>query len=634
MIQIRTYLTAWLTLSLLPLSSVQAQDNKASLLAELSIEELANIQITSAARHPEFLGDASAAIFVITSDSIRRSGAATLPEALRLAPNLQVARLDASQYAISARGFNNAIGNKLLVLIDGRTVYTPFFSGVFWDQQDVMLEDVDRIEVISGPGATLWGANAVNGVINVITKSSAHTQGGLLVVGAGNQGREASFRYGGVLGEGATFRVYAKGDVTRPVVSIGNAAATDGRSRGQLGWRADWADKNTELTLQGDVYEGATDNRGFFGRFDIGRVEASGANILGRLTRKLEAGQDVRLQAYYDYTDRKDAFLYQPRQRVLDVEFQHGVPLESHRLLWGGGYRQASDVIRPGVIFGFAPAQASLHWANLFVQDEFKVTEHLNLTVGTKLERNDFTGMESLPSARFEWKPSPHQLWWGAVSRAVRAPARLDRDIRLPPNPPFIIAGGPDFESEVAKVLELGYRSQPSSTLSYSVTAFQHHWDKLRSGQRAPGAQVQNMIEGKTWGLEAWGEWHAARNLRLAGGLSVLRKNLRVMPGSTDPEGPRALGNDPGHQWMLRAGFNLPHRQELDVIVRRVGALPDPAVPAYTAVDVRFGWTVRPGVEFSIVGQNLFDGAHPEFNAPMNRKEIPRNVALRIRWTL
>lgn len=631
MIQPRACLAGLLALSLSP---IQAQDNKASALAELSLEELASIQITSAARHPEFLGDASAAIFVITSDSIRRSGASTLPEALRLAPNLQVARLDASQYAISARGFNNAIGNKLLVLIDGRTVYTPFFSGVFWDQQDVMLEDVDRIEVISGPGGTLWGANAVNGVINVITKSSASTQGGLVAVGAGNQGRDASFRYGGVLGGGGTFRVYAKGDATRPVVQTGSAAATDGRSRGQMGWRADWVDNGSELTFQGDVYAGATDSRGLFGRFDLGRVEASGGNVLGRLTRKLPAGQDVRLQAYYDYTDRKDAFLYQPRQRVLDVEFQHGVPLGAHRLLWGGGYRQARDDIRPGVIFGFTPAAASLRWANVFVQDEFKLTDRLNLTLGTKLEKNDFTGMESLPSARFEWKPSPQQLWWGAVSRAVRAPARLDRDIHLPPNPPFLIAGGPDFQSEIAKVLELGYRSQPSASLSYSVTAFQHHWDKLRSGQRPPGAQVQNMIEGKTWGLEAWGEWHAARHLRLAGGLSLLRKNLRVRPGSSDPEGPRALGNDPRHQWMLRAGLNLPHRQELDVIVRRVGALPDPAVPAYTAVDLRFGWTVRPGVELSIVGQNLFDGSHPEFNATLNRREIPRNVALRVRWSL
>ena len=631
MIQTRTYLTGLLALSL---SAVHAQDSKAVALAELSLEELANIQVTSASRYPELLGDASASIFVITSESIRRAGATTLPEALRLAPNLQVARLDASQYAISARGFNNAIGNKLLVLIDGRTVYTPFFSGVFWDQQDVMLEDVDRIEVISGPGGTLWGANAVNGVINVISKSSANTQGGLVVVGAGNQGRDASFRYGGALGEGGTFRVYGKTDTTRPVVQAGSAAATDGRSRGQLGWRADWADQTTELTLQGDVYAGATDSRGFFGRIDLGKVEGSGANVLGRLSRKLDAGQDIRLQAYYDFTDRKDAFLYQPQQRVFDVEFQHGVPLGSHRLLWGGGYRQASDVIRPGVLFGFVPAEAKLRWTNLFVQDEFRLTDRLNVTVGTKFEKNDFTGWESLPSARLKWKPSPEQLWWGAVSRAVRAPARLDRDIRLPPNPPFLIAGGPGFESEVAKVIELGYRAQPSSTLSYSVTAFQHHWDKLRSGQPAPGAQVQNMIAGKTWGLEAWGEWQAARNLRLAGGLSVLRKNLRILPGSSDPEGPRALGNDPSHQWMLRAGFNLPHRQELDVIVRRVGALPDPAVRGYTAVDIRFGWAVRPGIDLSIVGQNLFDSAHTEFSAPLSRREIPRNIALRVRWTL
>ncbi len=624
----------WIGVLALSISAVHAQDTQVAALAELSLEELGNIEVTSAARRPELVGDASAAIFVITSDSIRRSGATSLPEALRLAPNLQVARLDASQYAISARGFNNAIGNKLLVLIDGRTVYTPFFSGVFWDQQDVLLEDVDRIEVISGAGGTLWGANAVNGVINVITKPSASTQGGLVVLGAGNQGSDASFRYGGSLQGGGSFRVYAKSEENNNTKTAAQVAGKDGRRRTQVGFRADWLDSNGGVTLQGDAYSGRTDSRGPFGAVDLGRVEASGGNLLGRLTRKLDGGQDLRLQAYYDFTDRKDAFLYQPRQRVLDVEFQHGIPLEGHQLLWGGGYRQASDTIRPGVIFGFTPNETSMHWTNLFVQDEIRLTDRLNLTLGAKLESNGFTGTEFLPGARFEWKPSPHQLWWGSASRAVRAPARLDRDIRLPPRPPFFIAGGSQFQSEVAEVLELGYRAQPSSTLSYSVTAFQHNWDKLRSGQRPPNAQVQNMIEGTTRGIEAWGEWQAARNLKLGAGLSLLRKHLTVKPGSTDPEGPRALGNDPTHQWMLRAGLNLPHQQELDVIVRRVGALPDPAVPAYTAVDLHYGWKVRPGVVLSVAAQNLFDRSHPEFNAAGGRQEIPRSIALRIRWSM
>lgn len=624
----------WIGVLALSLSTAHAQSSQGSALAELSLEELGNIEITSASRRPELLGDASASIFVITSDSIRRSGANTLPEALRLAPNLQVARLDASQYAISARGFNNAIGNKLLVLIDGRTVYTPFFSGVFWDQQDVMLEDVDRIEVISGAGGTLWGANAVNGVINVITKPSASTQGGLVSLGAGNQGTDASFRYGGRFDGGGSFRVYAKSEEVQNTKTSTQAPGKDGRSRTQLGFRADWLDSQGGVTLQGDAYTGRTDNRGLLGAIDLGRLEASGGNLLGRLTRKLGGGQDLRVQAYYDYTDRKDALLYQPRQRILDVEFQHGIPMEGHQLLWGGGYRQARDTILPGVIFGFTPNETSMHWANVFVQDEIKLTDRFNLTLGAKLESNGYTGTEFLPGARFEWKPSPDQLWWGSASRAVRAPARLDRDIRLPPKPPFFIAGGSEFQSEVAKVLELGYRAQLSGALSYSVTAFHHDWDKLRSGQKPMNAQVQNMIAGTTWGVEAWGEWQVVRNARLGAGLSLLRKHLAVKPGSTDPEGPRALGNDPSHQWMLRAGVNLPHQQELDVIVRRVGALPDPAVPAYTAVDLHYGWKVRTGVDLSVAVQNLFDRSHPEFNAANGRQEIPRSIALRIRWSM
>ncbi len=225
-------------------------------------------------------------------------------------------------------------------------------------------------------------------------------------------------------------------------------------------------------------------------------------------------------------------------------------------------------------------------------------------------------------------------MLWSALSRAVRAPARLDRDIRLPPAPPYLIAGGSGFVAEVAKVLEIGYRGQPTSALSYSVTAFRHDWDKLRSGQPAPNAQVQNMIEGATWGLEGWGDWQPAQSLRLGAGFTALRKNLRLKPGSTDPDGPWQLGNDPGHQWMLRSSFTLPHRQELDITMRRVAALPQPAVPAYTALDLRYGWRLRPAMELSLIVRNLMDRGHPEFGAAQGRSEIPRSVLLRLRWDL
>jgi len=613
-----------------PLAARPAQDP----LADLSLEELSNLEITSVSKRAERLSDAPASIFVITANDIRRSGAASLPEALRLAPNLQVARIDAGQYAITARGFNNAIGNKLLVLIDGRTVYTPFFSGVFWDQQDVMLEDVERIEVISGPGAVLWGANAVNGVINVITRSSADTLGTLAVAGGGNREDGAALRHGGTLADSGHFRVYGKATQMQNTRTADGSPVADGRDGWQAGFRTDWAAASGSLTLQGDAYRSHAEQRGYLGNFNLGAIEVSGTNLLARWTQRFSGGSDLRVQTYYDHMRHDDATLYRPREDVFDFEFQHGLTLDAHKLLWGGGYRQAHDDIQPGLFFGFIPASSTQDWSNVFLQDEILLGERLMLTLGAKLERNDFTGTEKLPNLRLAWKLADEQLLWASLSRAVRAPARLDRDIVLPPRPPYYIAGGPDFVSEVAKVFELGYRGQPTHTLSYSLTAFRHDWNRLRSGQTPPDAHVQNMIEGDTYGVEAWAQWEPMPGWRLSGGGTVLRENLRLEPGSTDPVGPRNLGNDPGNQWQLRSAFSLPQRQELDLAVRHVAALPFPAVPAYTAFDLHYGRWLRPDLELSVSGQNLLDGSHPEFDAAPGRSEIGRSVSLRLRWWL
>ena len=301
---------------------------------------------------------------------------------------------------------------------------------------------------------------------------------------------------------------------------------------------------------------------------------------------------------------------------------------------WGGGYRRAHDDIQPGFFFGFIPASSTLSWTNLFAQDEIKLGEKLNLTLGARLEHNDFTGTEVLPSARLAWKLSNDGLLWAAVSRAVRAPSLLDRDIVLPPNPPFLIAGGPDFVSEVANVYELGYRAQPSRELSFSVTGFYQDWDKLRSGQPPPNAQVQNMLYGSTSGIEAWATWQPARQWRLTGGVTTLHKDLRLRPGSTDPVGASNLGNDPDYQWMLRSAFNLSDRQQFDVMVRRVSALPDPAVPAYTAIDLRYGWHINAQLDMSLVVRNLLDVAHPEFNAAPDRSQIGRSAFVQLEWSL
>ena len=612
-----------------PCGSARADDAPA--LADLSLEELAHIEITSVSRRAESLSTSPASVFVITREAIRRSGAGTLPQALRLAPNLQVAQIDARQYAINARGFNDAIGNKLLVLVDGRTVYTPFFSGVFWDQQDVLLEDVERIEVISGPGATLWGANAVNGVINVITRSADEARDGVAVLQAGAQGHQAGLRLAGSVGEQGHLRGYALRTRFQNTRTASGQALSDGGSRAQVGFRGDWVEAQSRVTVQGDAYEGHDEDRPLNAALTLPALTYSGANLLARLTRRLDDGGEYSVQGYLDRTRRDDPALYRPHVDTADLEFQHLLPLQGHRLMWGGHYRHSRDDIQPGLIFGFRPPQRSLSWRSLFVQDEFPLSDTVRLDLGLKLEHNDFTGTEHLPGLRLAWQAAPGHVVWSALSRAVRAPARLDRDIVLPPQPPFIIAGGPDFQSEVAWVAELGYRGRPSPVLNLSMTAYLHDWDRLRSGQVPPNAMVQNRIEGHTYGLEGWATWQLALNWRLSAGFTLLRKALEVEAGSTDPTGPRALGNDPRHQVSARLAVDLAPTQELDLMVRHIGALPAPALPAYTAVDLRWGWRAGPRVDVDLIGQNLFDPSHPEFGDVRRRAELPRQFQLRLR---
>jgi len=601
-------------------------------LTDLSLEQLTNIEVTSVSRRAERLADAPASVYVITGDDIRRAGVNSLPEALRLAPNLQVARTSASGYAISARGFNSTSANKLLVLIDGRSVYTPLFSGVFWDAQDVILEDVERIEVISGPGATLWGANAVNGVINVITRSAEASQGALLGAGGGNRESGGTGRYGGKIGTDGHYRVYGKYFDRANTELASGMEVRDGAQKGQVGFRADWGGASRGFTLQGDAFTGKSDQA------QPGRTSIDGINLLGRWNQQLAGGSDIRVQGYYDHTERNIPGTFREVLDILDVEFQHGIPLAaSQRLLWGGGYRYARDSVQNSAALAFLPADRNLDWANLFVQDEIKLSASMELTAGLKLESNDYTGWEYLPSVRLAWKPSADQLLWTALSRAVRAPSRLDRELFAPGNPPFtVLAGGPNFRSEISNVFEIGYRAQPVSVISYSVTAFYHEHDHLRSLEPAPGGGFvfANLMEGTTKGVEAWGSYQVTGMWRLSGGIVLLDQDLERKPGSLDPTGPSALGNDPAYQWRLRSAMNLTDRHQFDIIVRGVGALPSPAVPAYTAVDARLGWRPSREMEFSLTLQNLFDRAHPEFGAAPGRSEYERGVFLKLLWRM
>ncbi|MBI3810618.1 MAG: TonB-dependent receptor [Nitrospirae bacterium] len=604
-------------------------------LAELSLEELMNIDVTSVSKSPEKWLEAPAAIYVITQEDIRRSAVTSIPEALRLAPNLEVARVDASQYAITARGFNSTSANKLLVLIDGRSVYTPLYSGVFWDVQDVLLEDIERIEVISGPGSTLWGANAVNGVINIITRHSRDTTGALVSVGAGTEERGAGVRYGAHLGGNTTYRVYVKDFRRDDTATENDASLHDSWSKGQAGFRIDRDGSADALTFQGDIYDGSIDQKVNDDK------TISGGNVVGRWSRTFQNGSALQTQVFYDRVRREYPGTFAEVRDTYDLDLQHHIPMGArHDLVWGGGYRVSSDDVTNSALLAFLPAHRSLSLANIFLQDGISLHERLKLTVGTKLERNDYTGWEVQPNVRLAWKLHD-ALLWSAVSRAVRTPSRLDRDLFAPGAPPFFLAGGPDFKSEILTAYEIGYRVQPVSQMSLSISTFYNVYDKLRSVELAPGGVAPlgpfvlgNKMVGNTYGAETWGNYRVVDWWRLSAGYNYLKKRLRFESDSSDTFGVKAAGNDPTHQFSARSTMNLGRNLELDAAVRVIGGLPDPNVPGYVALDMRLGWTVLKGVEVSLAGFNLLDRRHPEFGQDPTRSELDRTFYAKVLWNL
>lgn len=597
-------------------------------IADFTLEQLGEVVVTSVSRREEPLGSAAASIYVISADDIRRSGATRLPEALRLAPNLHVAGADANLYAISARGFNNTLANRLLVLIDGRIVYSPLFSGVFWEVQDVMLEDVDRIEVISGPGATLWGTNAVNGVINVVTRAARDTQNALVTAGIGNRERSGAVRYGGRLANDGYYRIYAKyGDRENSVARSG-ASITDAADRSQTGFRLDWGSADRGLTVQGDAYK--TDIAQAIG----GSRDLAGANVIARWTQRHADGSGIQAQAYYDRVERDQPGAIREALDIFDVQIQHGFNAgAAHRVLWGAGYRYANDHVEnlaPSAL-GFIPDSRDLRWWNLFAQNEWRPRPDLALTLGIRAEHNDYTGLEWLPTFRFAWSLTPAHVLWGAGSRAVRAPSRIDRELFIPAaGPVSLVRGGPNFRSEVSNVYELGYRTQLTPALNYSLTVFRHEHQRLRSLEPGLGAAIENRIEGSTSGLETWARYRPFSNWRLDAGWVLLRQRLRPEPGSASAV--NGLGSDPPHWLTLRSSVDLTPRHQLDIMARRVGSLPFGVEASYTAVDVRFGWHARRDLELSILGQNLFDPRHAEWGPLNSPAEHRRGVFLKAVW--
>jgi iron complex outermembrane receptor protein len=616
-------------------AAVAAPD--ASELSDLSLEQLSNVVVTSVSRQEELLARAAASIAIIGSSDIRRSGARSLSEALRLAPNLQVARVDARNYAITARGFNSAFENKLLVLIDGRSVYSPLFSGVFWDAQDLVMDDIERIEVISGPGSTVWGANAVNGVINVITKSATETLGGRATFAAGGGERTGTARYGAELGSHASYRVYAKTVRVDDSVTASGVSTGTGFERSQAGFRTDWdLDRaGASATLSGDAYQGS------LGQIGTRNIRIGGANLNASVTGRRGDNGDYRLQLLFDHTERNQPNAFVEHLDTVDAQAQYNLRLgQRHRLSFGAGYRFAKDDLQSGAGFAFLPAELNLHTGNVFAQDEIALAEALRFTAGLKVEHNNYTGAEFLPNLRLGWSPSNTSLVWSSLSRTVRAPSRIDRDFYAPAAPGivngvprFAIGGGPDFVSETANVFELGYRAQPTALFSWSVTGFYSQYDRLRTLEPLAGGGVgfRNFGEGRVRGVEMWGRWHPSDSLHLSAGLvrQAIRSGLSA--GSRDSSGATGLStNDPGRHWLLRASKDISDTSQVDATLRYQGSLPAPAVPAYYEMDVRWMWALLPNTELALIGQNLLHGSHVEFGGAPGASVFERSVMLKL----
>lgn len=630
---------AVLGLVAIPVPAAPQESVAASELKRLSIEELMEIEVTSTSRRTERFSRAAAAITVITAEEIRRSGANSLPEALRLANTLHVARTSQREWAISARGFNLTTANKMLVLIDGRSVYTPLFSGVFWDVQDVLLEDVERIEVIRGPGATLWGANAVNGIINIVTRRAEDTQGGLAIAGGGTEERAfGAVRYGGRLGERGHYRAYGKYNERDALVTVAGQDAGNPKDFGQGGFRADWRTSGTDvLTLQGDAYTGQ------IGDPLRDEINLDGGNLLGRWSRHFADGSDLSLQVYWDRSHRHLPGLFEEHRDTVDLDFDRRIRLLEgrHEVVWGLGYRHTRDRVGNSATVLFLPDRREQDLFSLFAQDEIRLLgDRLRLTVGTKLEHNDSTGLEVQPNVRAAWSPNDRRMLWAAVSRAVRTPTRLDEDLVLatPEGAPLIV-GSRDFESEKLLAYELGYRTQLRPEVSFDLATFYHVYDDLRSQEPSPATggipvTLANNLEANTRGVEARINAQPLPWWRLYAGYAYFDRELRLDPESRDRTGGRGEGNDPRHRFMLRSNFDLPGGVELDGWLRYVGELPFPEVPSYLTLDLRIGWRPTRSLELALIGQDLLEEAHAEFGpATPQRQQVERRVYGKATWS-
>jgi iron complex outermembrane recepter protein len=636
-------------------------------LNQLSLAELGKVEITTVSKDPETVQRTPAAVYVITQEEMRRSGATTLPEALRLAPGVEVARIDADHWSVAVRGFAGQFSKSLLVLINGRSVYTPLFSGVYWDAQNVMLDDVDRIEVIRGPGGTIWGANAVNGVINIITKNAKETNGFLSSAGGGSLDQGvANVRYGSTTAKGLSYRLYSMGAMRGPEYHPNGDNFDDWRM-GQLGFRTDWTRGTQDsYTVQGDIYRGKSGESLQLAAFspiaevtEEDEASFSGGNLLARWRRTTSDGSDIQIQAYFDRTNRQDIEVGETRD-TLDVDYlQRQRTFGEQELTWGLGARLSpSNVIQTSPAVNFLPNQQTDSIYSSFIQYELPLFEDkFTVTAGNKFERNNFCGLGYEPSVRLLWSPTDRQSAWAAVTRALRTPSRLDDDVQFdilvqatPPPPVFFeIVGNPKMKAEQLIAYESGYRARLSKSLYVDFAAFFNTYKDLQGYGPLSLAETSNpppldvlivvpyanVIEGRTIGTEINPSWDVTHVWQVRGSYSLLHMDLGDKPGFTDVGGLLGtyMGSSPTHVANMQSIEDLPQHFELSQTYRYSSQLPEYSVHPYNTLDARLGRRVGEGFEFAAVGQNLLRSSHPEFGGdPGPLVGIKRTAYLSIRW--
>jgi iron complex outermembrane recepter protein len=657
---------ALIALCLLPACSGQTPD-----LTQKSLEDLMSIEVTSVSKREQKTSQAAAAIFVISREDIGRSGALNIPDLLRMVPGLDVAQIDVGKWAISARGFNGQYSNKLLVLIDGRTVYSPIFAGVFWDSQNVPIDSIERIEVIRGPGAAVWGSNAVNGVINIITQSAGNTQGGNIAAGAGNASTgPETIRYGGKLRNLGAYRVSAEGFQLNVLPTL---AGLDGQDDWRLvhgGFRTDTTiSAKDSLTTEGEIYQG---NAGEIAFFPVSllppenataalRDRYSGGNLLARWKRTFSPGSETSLQVYFDRTARSDS-TYNLGQNTFDIDFQHHIVWGARQdIVWGLGYRVSSDEMAPTLRISVTPESRRTELFSSSVQDEITLRpDRFHLSLGARLEHNDYTGFDFQPSARMVWTPDRKNSIWGAVSHADRTPARSDTNFRVnfealpgPGNLPILVSifGNPNQKNEELAAFETGYRTTLTSRFSLDSTVFYNRYHDLSSVE--PGdtrietspAPVHllipeafgNGLYGETHGIEAFADWKVASFWTLSPGYTFFSMHLHPFAGSQDVTSASGTeGGTPDHQAQLRSKVRLPRNFQWNASAYFVNRLPAQSIPSYTRLDTGLTWSAGERVSLSVVGQNLLKDLHPEYSGPDSTVQsglMRRSAYAKIAWS-